>query len=366
MGISLKPKSARSSRNLLALSMRNISPKALSFRLALLISAVVATIGSLINFYSNDFDIIFTVLLFLGSMAISYSVIFWGISQFIDKKFRLIYKTIHNLKLGLKREPLTLDMSEDIFGKIREEVIEWDKNNRKEIARLTDQEEFRRDFLGNVSHELKTPIFSIQGYILTLLEGGLEDDTINRNFLQKAEKSLNRMIEMVDDLDEIAKLESNRIELNIQTFNVVNLANEVIEAVEYKAKKKNIKLSVSNESSSVMVKADAAKITQVITNLLMNSINYGKEGGKTNIRLYDLAENILVEVKDNGKGIAEEHLPRLFERFYRVDKGRSRADGGSGLGLAIVKHIVEAHKQTINARSTLGSGSTFSFTLKKA
>lgn len=346
--------------------MRNISPKALSFRLALLISSVVLIIVSTINFYSNDVDIFFIFLLFVSSIAISYGVIFWGISQFIDKKFRLIYKTIHNLKLGLKREPLTLDMSEDIFGKIREEVIEWDKNNRKEIERLTDQEEFRRDFLGNVSHELKTPIFSIQGYILTLLEGGLEDDTINRSFLQKAEKSLNRMIEMVDDLDEIAKLESNRIELNLQAFNIVNLANEVVEAVEYKAKKKGIKLSVSNESSSVMVKADAAKITQVITNLLMNSINYGKEGGKTNIRLYDLAENILVEVKDNGKGIAGEQLPRLFERFYRVDKGRSRADGGSGLGLAIVKHILEAHKQTINVSSTLGQGATFSFTLKKA
>jgi len=346
--------------------MRNISPKDLSFRLALLISVVITLIGSLINFYSNEFNIFFIFLLFVSSIVISYAVILWGISQFIDKKFRLIYKTIHNLKLGLKREPLTLDMSEDIFGKIREEVIEWDKNNRKEIERLTDQEEFRRDFLGNVSHELKTPIFSIQGYILTLLEGGLEDDTINRSFLQKAEKSLNRMIEMVDDLDEIAKLESNRIELNLQPFNIVNLANEVVEAVEYKAKKKGIKLSVSNQSSSVIVTADAAKITQVLTNLLMNSINYGKEGGKTNIRLYDLAENILVEVKDNGKGIAEEHLPRLFERFYRVDKGRSRADGGSGLGLAIVKHIVEAHKQTINVRSTLREGATFSFTLKKA
>ena len=346
--------------------MRNISPKALSFRLALLISSIVTLIGSLFVFYSSEFNLAYTFLLFICSLGISYGIIFWGISQFIDKKFRLIYKTIHNLKVGLKREPLTLDMSEDIFGKIREEVIEWDKINRREIERLTDQEEFRRDFLGNVSHELKTPIFSIQGYILTLLEGGLEDDTINRSFLQKAEKSLNRMIEMVDDLDEIAKLESNRIELNLQTFNLISLTNEVIEAVEYKAKKKNIKLSISNEPNTIMVKADASKITQVLTNLLMNSINYGKQDGKTSVRFYDLAENVLVEIKDNGKGIAEEHLPRLFERFFRVDKGRSRADGGSGLGLAIVKHILEAHQQTINVRSTPENGSTFSFTLKKA
>jgi two-component system phosphate regulon sensor histidine kinase PhoR len=174
------------------------------------------------------------------------------------------------------------------------------------------------------------------------------------------------MIEMVDDLDEIAKLESNRMELNIQQFNLFDLTREVIEAVEYKAKRKDIRLSILNNSNIVLVKADAAKVTQVLTNLLMNSINYGKEGGKTTVKFYDLAENILIEVKDDGKGIGEEHLPRLFERFYRVDKGRSRADGGSGLGLAIVKHILEAHLQTINVRSSLGKGSTFSFTLKKA
>jgi two-component system phosphate regulon sensor histidine kinase PhoR len=346
--------------------MRNLSPKALAFRLSLFITLFVTAAGALFLYPAYGFHLGYTLLMFIFSIVISYGIILWGITQFIDKKFRLIYKTIHNLKVGLKREPTSLDMSEDIFGKIREEVIEWDKTNRREIERLTDQEEFRRDFLGNISHELKTPIFSIQGYILTLLEGGLEDQTINRNFLQKAEKSVNRMIEMVDDLDEIAKLESNRMELNVQQFNLVDLTREVIEAVEYKAKRKDIRLSILNNSNIVLVKADAAKITQVLTNLLMNSINYGKEAGKTTVKFYDLAENILIEVKDDGKGIGEEHLPRLFERFYRVDKGRSRADGGSGLGLAIVKHILEAHLQTINVRSSLGKGSTFSFTLKKA
>lgn len=346
--------------------MGNLSPKALAIRLSLLIATLTTVVSSSISYATESFHLEYTLILFVSSIIISYGIIIWGITQFIDKKFRLIYKTIHSLKVGLKRDPMALDMGEDIFGKIRQEVIEWDKTNRKEIERLTDQEEFRRDFLGNISHELKTPIFSIQGYILTLLEGGLEDQTINRSFLQKAEKSLNRMIEMVDDLDEIAKLESNRIELNLQNFNLANLTKDVIDAAEYKAKKKDIKLSIVNNTQNVLVKADAAKITQVITNLLMNSINYGKHGGKTTIKFYDLDENILVEVKDNGKGIAEEHLPRLFERFYRVDKGRSRADGGSGLGLAIVKHILEAHLQTINVRSKLGEGSTFSFTLKKA
>lgn len=261
---------------------------------------------------------------------------------------------------------MKINLSEDVFGRIRQEVIEWDNQNRKEIERLTDQEQFRREFLGNVSHELKTPIFSIQGYILTLLEGGLEDEKINRNFLLKAEKSINRMIEMVDDLDEIAKLESNRMQLNFKRFDLLALTKEVIESLEYKAKKKKINLVIKAEEKNIFVKADQARITQVLTNLIVNSINYGKENGKTTVRFYDLDENILVEVADNGRGIEEQHLPRLFERFYRIDKGRSRADGGSGLGLAIVKHIMEAHKQTINVRSKFGEGSVFSFTLEKA
>ena len=305
-------------------------------------------------------------LIFFLSLVITYFILLWGIHQFIERKFRLIYKTIHNLKVGLKREPQRIDLNEDIFGRIRQEVIDWDKRNRKEIERLTDQEQFRREFLGNVSHELKTPIFSIQGYILTLLEGGLEDKEINRNFLLKAEKSINRMIEMVDDLDEIAKLESNRMQLNINRFDLLTLTREVIESLEYKAKKKKIELKVLTDQKTLFVNADPARITQVLTNLIVNSINYGNENGKTSIRFYDLDENILVEVADNGRGIEEEHLPRLFERFYRIDKGRSRAEGGSGLGLAIVKHIMEAHEQTINVRSKIGEGSVFSFTLGKA
>ena len=213
---------------------------------------------------------------------------------------------------------------------------------------------------------LKTPIFNIQGYILTLIEGGLEDKKINMNFLLKAEKSINRMIEMVDDLDEIAKLESNNIELELKPFDIVELCKEVIESLEYKAKNKEIKLRLKEPSKEFMVVGDSTKIVQVLTNLIANSINYGKEGGKTKIAFFELGENILIEVKDNGRGIEEKHIPRLFERFYRVDKGRSRTDGGSGLGLAIVKHIIEAHQQTINVNSKLDEGSVFSFTLKKA
>jgi two-component system phosphate regulon sensor histidine kinase PhoR len=346
--------------------VRNLTPQELSIRLALAVSALITIVSSFFISWQYSFNLVFTLLVFISSFFLCYFIFIWGIRQFIDKKFRLIYKTIHNLKVGLKREPQQINLNEDIFGKIREEVIEWDKDNRKEIARLNDQEQFRREFLGNVSHELKTPIFSIQGYVLTLLEGGLEDKEINRNFLLKAEKSINRMIEMIDDLDQIAKLESNRIHLNMTRFNLTELSKEVIEALEYKAKKKKITLKVSDTSRPIFVSADPGKITQVLTNLIVNSINYGKEGGKTTVRFFDLDENILVEVTDNGRGIAEEHLPRLFERFYRIDKGRSRAEGGSGLGLSIVKHIIEAHKQTINVRSKLNEGSVFSFTLKKA
>lgn len=348
------------------MQVRNLTPKQLAFRLAIgvaIVSGITATIFWLIN---HSFNLLFTISVTLSSLLGSYLIFLWGIKHFIDRKIRLIYKTIHNLKVGLKKDGQQLDMGADIFGKIREEVIEWDKHNRKEIERLTDQEKFRREFLGNVSHELKTPIFSIQGYILTLLEGGLEDKKINRDFLLKAEKSINRMIEMVDDLDEIAKLESNRMQLNIQRFDLSELCQEVIESTEYKAKKKKIKVRLANSTKPTFVKADPIRISQVLTNLIMNSINYGKEKGETRIKFYDMDENILVEVADDGRGIAKEHLPRLFERFYRIDKGRSRADGGSGLGLAIVKHIIEAHKQTINVRSILGEGSVFSFTLKKA
>lgn len=366
MAINLKPKVPYFTRKPLALRMRNLSPQQLAFRLSILIAALISVCCSLVWIIYYPFSLMASIAFFTFSLVICYFIFLWGIGQFIDKKFRLIYKTIHNLKVGLKREPQQIDLSEDVFGRIRQEVIDWDQKNRKEIERLTDQEQFRREFLGNVSHELKTPIFSIQGYILTLLEGGLEDEEINRSFLLKAEKSINRMIEMVDDLDEIAKLESNRMQLDLKKFDLLALTKEVIESIEYKAKKKKITINIKAEDKNIFVKADPARITQVLTNLIVNSINYGKEGGRTNIRFYDLDENILVEVADNGRGIEEVHLPRLFERFYRIDKGRSRSDGGSGLGLAIVKHIMEAHKQTINVRSKIGEGSVFSFTLEKA
>ncbi len=349
--------------------MNNNTPKALASRIGFFVAAIITLLGSLIIGFSIQFIWWIPFVLFIISYATSYFFFLWAVSNFIDRKIRLIYKTIHNLKVGRKKGTILedLDVDKDILTEVRKDVIEWDLRNRQEIERLTDQEKFRREFIGNVSHELKTPLFSIQGYILTLLEGGLEDPKINVSYLQKAEKSVDRMIDMVSDLDEIAKLESSQLKVILSTIDIYSFVDEVIDSLEFKAKERSIKLVIKKlDDKPLLVKADPVRVTQVLTNLIVNSIYYGNEGGKTEIRFFDFDENILVEIADNGRGIAEEHLPRLFERFYRVEKSRSRHDGGSGLGLAIVKHIIEAHNQTINVRSSIDKGATFSFTLAKA
>ena len=332
--------------------MNNNTPKALASRIGFFVSATVTILVSLLLGFIVEFIWWVPFLLFIITFLTSYLFFLWAVSNFIDRKIRLIYKTIHNLKVGRKKGTIIedLDVDKDILTEVRKDVIEWDLRNRQEIERLTDQEKFRREFIGNVSHELKTPLFSIQGYILTLLEGGLEDPTINVAYLQRAEKSVDRMIDMVSDLDEIAKLESSQLKINLSTVNIYTIVDEVIDALEFKAKERKIKLVVKKaDDKPLWVKADPIRITQVLTNLIINSIYYGNEKGKTEVRFFDA-----------------EHIPRLFERFYRIEKSRSRHDGGSGLGLAIVKHIIEAHHQTINVRSSIDKGATFSFTLAKA
>tara|TARA_B100001939_G_scaffold347193_2_gene368030 strand:- start:524 stop:1300 length:777 start_codon:yes stop_codon:yes gene_type:complete len=258
-------------------------------------------------------------------------------------------------------------MNEDILENVNKEVIDWAESSATQIAQLRKQETFRREYIGNLSHELKTPIFSIQGYILTLLEGGLEDESINRKFLERASKGVDRITKIVDDLDTITKLEEGRLNLETKKQDLVELAREVMESFEIKAGKRKIEVSFDQEyNKEIFVDMNRSGIGQVFTNLINNSLNYGKEEGRTEIRFHDMETQILIEVSDDGIGIAEDQLPRLFERFYRVDKSRTRNEGGTGLGLAIVKHIVDSHGQSINVRSTLGEGSTFSFTLKKA
>ena len=250
--------------------------------------------------------------------------------------------------------------------RVEKEVKEWADAKEEELDQMKKDDNYRREFIGNVSHELKTPIFNIQGYLQTLIDGGLNDENINLKYLKRANKSVDRMINIIDDLEVISRLETEQDELDFQKFNIVELVHEIFDLMEMKASEMNINLKLQNESQGVTVVADRNKIQQVLMNLVSNSIKYGKDGGDVIIRFFDMHNNMLIEVSDNGIGIAQESLDRLFERFYRVDKNRSREIGGTGLGLAIVKHILEGHNQTINVRSTKGKGSTFSFILPKA
>jgi len=297
---------------------------------------------------------------------ISFIMVFRQLGLYIQERIRVIYKTIRRFKGSSINT--NLDMGSDIVEQVNQDVMSWAESQIDEITHLRETDTFRKEFIGNLAHELKTPIFNIQGFILTLLEGGIEDPEINRKFLLKAAKNVERMSGLLEDLDVITKMEAGNLDIDLVPFDLLDIVRETIESLEPKAKRNNIALNIKKgmDASTVMVMGDAAKLVQVLTNLVVNSINYGSEGGSTEIRYYDAEDSILVEVADTGIGIREEDLPRVFERFYRVDKSRSRHAGGSGLGLAIVKHIMEAHGQAINVRSTYGEGSTFSFTLEKA
>jgi two-component system phosphate regulon sensor histidine kinase PhoR len=346
--------------------MKPESPRAVALFSSLIVALAVVGFATLFSgIFIGEINVLFIALLGAAAFVVCFLVLYYTVEKFVYSKIKLIYKTIHSLKASKTNEP-NIDMGENVLEQTNTEVITWAQSQEAEIQQLKEQETFRREFLGNLSHELKTPVFSIQGYILTLLEGGLEDEEVNRDFLERAARGVDRMAHIIEDLDVITQFESGRMELDIRKINIVELANEVMEGLEMKSQKNNITLTFKEEYEPIFVEADRDKIGQVMTNLVANSINYGNEGGNTEVRFYDMDKNILVEVSDNGLGITEEHLPRLFERFYRVDKSRSRHAGGTGLGLAIVKHIVDAHNQTINVRSTVDVGSTFSFTLAKS
>ncbi|MCX7861530.1 MAG: ATP-binding protein [Bacteroidales bacterium] len=293
--------------------------------------------------------------------AVSFVVSYFFISKLLIHKIYPLYKIISQPK-----DEESFKKSLNILKKANVDVANWVVQKNNEIDRLKKNEKFRREFLSNVSHELKTPLFSIQGYITTLLDGGIEDAQINRTFLEKAEKNVNRMISIIQDLENISSIENGELKLNYENFDITVLIREMFEMLENKANKRGIKFFLINPTKTFIVKADRQRIADVIYNLLLNSINYGKDNGKTTVYIHDLNEKILVEISDNGIGIEEKYLDRIFERFFRVDKSRSREHGGTGLGLAIVKHILESHNQTIYVKSTYGVGSSFSFTLDKA
>ncbi len=334
--------------------MKNYSVRVLSFRI-IIIFVIISVIYCVSNYFTN---IYIAIAILAVLVFISYFIIRQLIYKLFVNKISKIIRTAESVKeSGETPEPYLSEVENKAF-----EII---KSYRNEIQLLKSKEKFRKEFLGNISHELKTPIFSIQGYVLTLIDGGLYDKNINEKYLKLAERNINRLIEIVEDLDKITKLETGEIDLKKTKFNITELIKDIIEALEYKTKNKNITLEVKS-TSDFYVLADKYQITTLLSNIIRNSINYGIENGKTEITINDKNNLIYISIKDNGIGIPEKDIPRIFDRFYRVDKSRSRDLGGSGLGLSIVKHIIEAHKQIIEVKSKPEQGSEFIFTLEKA
>lgn len=333
-------------------------------QITILITALVSVIN-LVCIYTGFlyFSPLLYSLVIIVVVSINFLIVRFFLEKYVFRKIKLIYKLIYDSK----KEKTAKDISNESLEDVNAKVIEWAESTKKEIATLKSLEEYRKNYVGNISHELKTPIFSIQAYLHTLLEGGLYDDNINMDYLKRAADNTERLQNIVEDLDIITRLESGQAELDIKRFDIKELVRDIFLDLKPIAKKKKISLMLKDGASqSFYVMADRESIRQVFTNLLVNSIKYGKEGGTTKVSFYDMESEILTEVSDNGIGIDEKHLKHVFDRFYRVDSSRSRKQGGSGLGLAIVKHIIEAHDQTINVRSTPDIGSTFGFTIKKA
>lgn len=328
--------------------------------------AVAISIG-VVNYYFQHSWYYFAITSGI-SLCVSYVVFYFLLEKYIYSKIKIIYKLIHNLKLGKDlKDALGEYVSPDPINDVEQEVKEWARDKKTEIEDLKKQAQFRKEFLSNISHEFKTPLFAIEGYVEALEEGAIDDPELSKKFLAKVSKNVDRLSVLIKDLNEISRLESREVPINYGKFDISILIKEVMESLELKAGKYKMEILFKDKyDRPTYVNADRERIRHVLINLLDNSFKYGKEGGTSSISTFEMHEQILVEVTDNGVGIEEQYLPRLFERFYRTDTSRSRQIGGSGLGLSIVKHIVEAHEQTIHVRSTKGLGSTFGFTLQKA
>lgn len=346
--------------------MKNSNPIRLIAIGAAVVFFFVGLCASICSMFFSELTIISALLLASIAAVVSFITFYLILKRYVFEQLQLIFKIIRKGKHPEKDE-MRFSIKQDLISDTAEATEKWAMERQSEIAKLKEQEKFRREFLGNLAHELKTPVFNIQGYILTLLEGGLEDEEVNIKFLERASNATERMASILKDLDDISKMEVDRVELNKTNFDIVELAKEVIESLELPSKEKNVKLSLEKDLDSVYVNADRSRISQVFTNLLTNAINYVNSGGEAKISFYKMDNLIMTEVSDNGPGIPEDQLSRLFERFYRVEQSRDRNRGGSGLGLAIVKHIIETlHEQRISVRSTVGEGSTFSFSLEKS
>lgn len=344
--------------------MKTYSARQLAIYIALSLSGIGVIFLLLAHYLENV--VLGVAILTPVFFAISFLLIQYMLNHYIYQKIQPIYKAVRGATQNGKKRLSNAEANSNIISAVNEEVKIWTNTKEKEIARLKDLEKYRKEFIGNVSHELKTPIFNIQGYILTLLEGGLDDPKINRFYLERTEKSIDRMISIVEDLESISKLESGELTLNRTNFDLVKLAEEVIDIEYMLAKQRKIDIEIyTRPDKPIMVDADKKRIFEVLSNLVTNAIKYGKKKGYVKVGFFDMDDNVLVEVTDNGIGMEQDYLPRIFERFYRVDKSRSREQGGTGLGLSIVKHIIEAHDQTINVKSVPDQGTTFTFTLKK-
>ncbi len=329
-----------------------------------LVSVVIVFTISILAFFLIP-DICLEKLLFV--LIIGFLLVFGLILGFSHLYIQARIKGIYQMMDKSNEYVLDKDEKRLAFNEVENEVIDWASNRQDEIDRLKQNEEYRKEFIGNLAHELKTPVFSVQGYILTLLEGGLEDETINRKFLMKASKGIDRIAEVIEDMDTITRIESGILELDLIRFDAIELVKNVFFELEENAKEKNINLLIDNKNGpSVFVKGDRLKLSQVFYNLITNSIHYGNENGNTTIIIKPIKDKVLFTIKDDGPGIESEHHIRLFERFYRVEKSRTRNKGGSGIGLAIVKHIIEAHGTTITVSSEVDKGASFSFELVKA
>ena len=316
-------------------------------------------------FHSEQEQLTLFLLVFGFSLYLfSFLVIQYRVEFFIYRRVKKIYDDVSFLESStVISQPITTDMAT-----LTREVKKFATDKKMEIETLKIKEAYRREFLGNVSHELKTPLFTVQGYILTLLDGAMKDKTLRKKYLERAEKGVERLVYIVQDLDMISKFEMGDLNLNFENFNIVQVTQNVFDLLEMKAENKNIILSFDNKySKAIFVSGDREKIQQAITNLVVNSIKYGKENGYVEVG-FEVLNNgkVIVRVKDNGEGIEKKNIPRLFERFYRVDKSGARTEGGSGLGLSIVKHIIEAHNGKIHVQSEFNKGSEFSFTIEKA
>lgn len=342
---------------------KNTSPRQLSAATALVLALVNALWSALVLP-----RLWMAALVFAGTFGVAYGIYFYTLQTFIYRKIKVIYKLIFQTK-ATKREEFFYNtiLPQKSIEEVARDVALWAEQRKYEIDVLKQNESFRKEFLANLAHELRTPIFTAQGYVDTLLNGALADPKVSTRFLSNAARSIERLVRLVEDLNEISMLESGSIPVVNAPFVIQELIGEVYDELEMQAAEKNIHFAFKQGTEgAIEVDADQPKIRQVLANLIENAIKYGNEGGTVTAGCYLTdGQRVYIEISDDGPGISEEHLPRLFERFYRADKSRERKVGGTGLGLAIVKHLVEAHGQTITVRSKLGVGSSFGFTLRQ-